>query len=321
MNIIAISIAACFIFAPLIGLFANTFSIVSGNVTTRWAATPKPLLGGISMFMAILFALIYSGIPFADHPILSCAGLFTMIGIYDDIAALSPKKKLALQFCGAFISAKFFLLLPFSPWFVLAILWIVFFTNAFNIIDGMDGVALTFATLLLTWLTILGNPHVFSYAVLGVCIGFLPYNFRNASLYIGDSGSHFLGSAIAILVLPSDIIGIGIPSFHFTDCLPLLYPVSDLLFVSVTRSLRHKSILTAGTDHIAHRLARIIGEKKTLYILSGITFFCIAISLVSHNIAGRNNYYVIIPIAFLGIASLLWLHKKTSFYFIKKNLF
>ncbi len=268
--------------------------------------------------MAILVALIYGGIPFADHPVLSCAGLFTMIGIYDDIVSLTPGKKMALQICGAFISAKWFLLLPFSPWFVLVVLWIVFFTNAFNIIDGMDGVALSFATLILTWIAVLGNPHAFSYSILGGCIGFLPYNIRNASLYLGDSGSHFLGSAIAILVLPSNIIGLGIPSYHFTDCLPLLYPVSDLLFVSITRLLRHKSILTAGTDHIAHRLARIVGEKKTLMILSGVTFFCIAISLISHVLPERNNYYFVIPIAILGMASLFWLQRRTRFYF-KKN--
>ncbi len=269
--------------------------------------------------MAILVALIYGGIPFADHPVLSCAALFTMIGIYDDIVSLTPGKKLSLQICGAFISAKWFLLLPFSPWFVLVVLWIVFFTNAFNIIDGMDGMALTFATLILTWIAVLGNPHAFSYSILGGCIGFLPYNIRKASLYLGDSGSHFLGSAIAILVLPSDIIGLGIPSYHLTDCLPLLYPVSDLLFVSITRTLRRKSIFTAGTDHIAHRLARITGEKKTLIILSGITLFCIAISLLCHDHPERNNSYIVIPITSLALASLIWLHRKTRNYFIQKN--
>lgn len=317
MNIIAISFIACFIFAPLIGMFANNFSIVSGNATTRWSSTPKPLLGGISMFMAILVALFYGGIPFADHPVLSCAGLFTMIGVYDDIVSLTPRKKLTLQICGAFISAKWFLLLPFSPWFVLVVLWIVFFTNAFNIIDGMDGLALSFATLILSWIAVLGNPHAFSYSILGVCIGFLPYNIRNASLYLGDSGSHFLGSAIAILVLPSDILGIGIPNYHLTDLLPLLYPVSDILFVSLTRLLRSTSILTPGTDHIAHRLARIVGEKKTIFILTGITFVCIAISLISHNMEERNNYQLLIPIGFLSMALLLFLHKKTRSYFRK----
>src|SRR5204863_9566732 len=132
-NIILTSCTFCFVFAPLVGIVATNFSVVSGNLATKWSHSPKPLLGGISMFLAISVAIFCSGIHFADHPVLSCAGLFTIVGIFDDIYTLTPGKKLALQFFAAIISAKFFLLAPFSPWFAVEVFWIVLFVNAFNL--------------------------------------------------------------------------------------------------------------------------------------------------------------------------------------------
>ena len=320
MNIALIAGIACFLLAPVIGTVALNYSIVSGTAATRWSHAPKPLLGGISMFLAIIVSMLVGEIPFADHPILSCAGLFTAVGIIDDVLSLTPGKKLMLQFSAAILALRFFFLVPFSPVFGIEVIWIVLFVNAFNLIDGMDGLAVSFAIIIFVWIALLGNPHAFSYALLGVCLGFLPYNFRNASLYLGDSGSHFLGSAIAVLILSPMLTGTGISSLHPPDFLPLLYPVSDILFVSVTRALRRTSILTGGTDHIAHRLARVAGEKRTVMILLGITFTCIIISL-SCKQSSESGTVLIVPFMLLAaLISLYLLHKKTRIYFISKPL-
>lgn len=315
-----ISLTICLVLAPAMGAAAKNLSIVSGKIAARWSHSPKPLLGGMTLSIAAFAAIRLHGVPASEFPILLTTGLFTIVGICDDVIRLTPHKKFILQIIAAIISVKWFLLIPLSPSFLILVLWIVFVTNAFNLIDGIDGLAVSYAVLIFSWMIILGTGHIFTYSVLGVCIGFFLYNIRPASLYLGDSGSHFLGSAIALLTLPSNALGgIGIGSWQITDLLPLFYPLCDIIFVSITRRSRGISITVGGTDHIAHRMSRVFGENKTVSLLLLLTFTGIALSLLLRKMPPFEEAMIFTSAVTLGVFLLWMLNKRTKSYFINRT--
>ena len=170
MNTLFISLAICLVLAPVMGAAAKDLSIVSGKMAARWSHSPKPLLGGMTLSIAAFAAVRLYGISDSEFPILLITGLFTIVGICDDVFGLKPRKKFLLQIIAAIVSVNYFLHIPVSPSFFIIVLWIVFITNAFNLIDGIDGLAVSYAVLIFSWMIILGSGHVFSYSVLGVCI-------------------------------------------------------------------------------------------------------------------------------------------------------
>jgi UDP-GlcNAc:undecaprenyl-phosphate GlcNAc-1-phosphate transferase len=266
----------CFLLACLLSVYltplmrqaALRFGIVDrpdGRLKNQ--AEPVPYLGGLAVYVAFLVTLAFT-FTF-DREVLGLllgGTLLLLLGLVDDFGVLSPKVKLMGQFLAAFVMVKAgikvqIVFLPDLVNIILSAFWIVAVTNAFNIIDIMDGLAAGVASvccLVLSYVAIVNGRPVIAMMTLslaGAMIGFLRYNFSPAKIYLGDTGSLFIGCMIASICLIGSYtahnrIGILIP------VVVLGVPLFDMLFVSYIRWRRGMSILLGSPDHFALRLRK-----------------------------------------------------------------
>ena len=218
---------------------------------------------------------------------LAGALVISLVGVYDDICGLRPSSKLIAQIIAALLPISFGLTIPlFHPLvsFWIALFWIVGITNAFNLLDNMDGLAAGIAAIASGILAI----HAFesgdltlaaaAAAVTGAAIGFLVYNFQPASIFMGDGGSLFLGYSLGTLSLMRatarplvSLSIIAVPLFV------LAIPIFDTTLVTVLRVLHGRSIAQGGRDHSSHRLVSLgLSERHavlTLYVISAAAGF------------------------------------------------
>jgi UDP-GlcNAc:undecaprenyl-phosphate GlcNAc-1-phosphate transferase len=253
-----------------------------------------PRGAGVSMFFAFALAFLFSlflhrdSLSFLSGAILSGGALIVGIGLSDDVFSLGAKMKLVSQIAVSFVPISFgirigslsvgsaVLTLPPFLSFVFSLAFIVFLTNAFNLIDGLDGLAAGVALLALAplFLSGAGEDHSFLCAALfGAILGFLPYNKHKASIFMGDSGSLFLGYAISLLVIALKGDSENAANGGFTlPILPvlliLLYPICDTSFAILRRLKKRKSIFEADANHIHHRLLRMgLSHERAVLIL------------------------------------------------------
>jgi UDP-GlcNAc:undecaprenyl-phosphate GlcNAc-1-phosphate transferase len=204
------------------------------------------------------------------------------IGLYDDIKHINPPTKLAFQILAATIVIFFgsntinFFRWPIAN-ILLTFLWLVGITNAFNLLDNMDGLAGGVAFIASGFLSVFfyntGHPDllVISLSLAGSILGFLIFNFPPAKIFMGDSGSMLIGFTLAALTVArrtqaSNILAIvGVPTLIF------LLPILDTGLVAITRILRGQSPATGGTDHTSHRLVAYgLSERQAVLVLYGI---------------------------------------------------
>ena len=251
-------------------------------------ARPMPLLGGAAIVMASLLTLLLLRDRFEFQQlgsILLGAALMALVGFYDDRWGLRPILKLIAQLAAAtilIISGVKVTALP-EEWMNIAVtlVWVVGLTNSLNLLDNMDGlssgVASVCAAFFLVMAALSGQIYVgaLAAAVLGATLGFLAYNFNPASIFMGDTGSLFLGFMLA---------AIGI-KLRFPDNVPFVtwmvpiivmgMPIFDTTLVFISRLRRGKNPLTTpGKDHVSHRL---VGKGFTTreavmshYLISGM---------------------------------------------------
>jgi UDP-GlcNAc:undecaprenyl-phosphate GlcNAc-1-phosphate transferase len=229
---------------------------------------PTPLLGGVAIYVATIAALLIFGQQqeiTQFFAILIGATLVSFCGLWDDRRPLSPAIKLIAQTAAALIlfsSGVAVAVLPDPPLnFAVTMLWVIGITNAFNLLDNMDGLSggvSAVAALFFMVLAIMSHQVLvgsLSAALLGACVGFLLYNFNPASIFMGDSGSLFIG-----FILASIGIKLRFPdrSTDVTWMIPLLVlgmPIFDTALVTLSRLRRGKNpFTTPGHDHVSHRL-------------------------------------------------------------------
>ena len=250
----------------------------------RWHRTrPIPLLGGFAIIGGCITGLVMVDEWRPLIPLAICSGLMAALGAVDDFRTVRPSMKLVAQM----LVAGLLLVLVSPPPMtgsvivdqLLAFTWIVGITNAFNLLDNMDGLSAGVATIAGTgYLALLLSGHASPLTVpvaafVGATAAFLVYNFPPASIFMGDSGSFFLGSFLA---------GVGLmmgPSLErpahaaFVPMLILLVPIFDTAFVTYTRKRAGRSAMVGGRDHTSHRLVALgVSERAavlTLYALAG----------------------------------------------------
>ena len=255
----------------------------------RWHRNPTPTLGGVGIFVAFLATLIALYLIkdvrelFLDRwSIIAGIMIMFFIGLYDDIKHINPPTKLVFQILAATVVIFFGnYTINFFRWpianILLTFLWLVGITNAFNLLDNMDGLAGGVALIASGFLSVFfytaGYPDllIISLALAGSISGFLIFNFPPAKIFMGDSGSMLLGFALAALAIArrtqaSNIFAIvGVPILIF------LLPILDTGLVAITRILRGQSPATGGTDHTSHRLVAFgLSERQALLVLYGI---------------------------------------------------
>ena len=256
----------------------------------RWHEQPTPTFGGIGIFLgfaaAVLLALATGAVEWSSElgGILAGMTLLFVAGLVDDLRHLSPLAKLALQITAAVIVLASGLEVEIVGNTVLAwgigLLWLVGITNAFNLLDNMDGLAATLAAIACGYFAIDAvteheNELVLVLALsLGLaCTGFLPFNLRpgkRAAVFMGDAGSQVLGFGLASLALASSWTVAG--TTFATILLPLLIlavPILDTTLVTVVRLAQRRPVTQGGTDHTSHRLVYYgLSESKAVLLLA-----------------------------------------------------
>jgi UDP-GlcNAc:undecaprenyl-phosphate GlcNAc-1-phosphate transferase len=293
--LIIFSIAFCLSLAltPLVRNIALRYNLVAEPRHDRWHKKPTALLGGIAIYVASLASILLF-LPLTKELIgllLGATLLFTF-GLLDDFKHFGPQVKILAQIiagCIAIFSGVVVKLIPY-PFIAipLTILWIVGITNSFNILDNMDGLACGVAfisSIMLFFSSILLKNTDIGLATLilaGATLGFLPYNFNPARIFMGDSGSMFLGFSLATVA----IMGTArhVENLLVTLAIPVLIlgvPIFDTTFVALMRKIRGRPFMQGGKDHTSHRLVSLgLSERKTvllLYLLS-ILFGLIALA-------------------------------------------
>jgi UDP-GlcNAc:undecaprenyl-phosphate GlcNAc-1-phosphate transferase len=264
-----------------------------------------------------------------------CGTVIFLLGVYDDIKGATYKKKLAVQIPSSVI--LYFLGFKISiitlPWggslplgilaFPLTILWLLLICNGLNLIDGRDGLAsgmVIFSSFTLAVASfILGHPVIaFLFtAIAGASLGFLPYNFPPATIYMGDSGSLFLGFTMAALAIKGSMKGTtGVALVIPMVALGLV--ITDTLLAAVRRFAVGKPFYVADKDHIHHRIDGIFGHNsiRSLMIQYAFSlFFCVlAIILI---FAGKEITFLTLLVTAVGIGVLL--HKLGYIRFIRDD--
>ncbi len=299
--------------------------LVATPSDARWHTTATPTFGGIGLILGIgagMGAAFAAGVADPSAELLAvlggCALLF-FAGLADDVFHLRPVTKLAAQFGAAGIALAGGMRAEIFSNDVLALglafLWLVGLTNAFNLLDNMDGLAASMAAIACAYFAVaavmpLENNEAtlaLSLAVCFACAGFLPFNLRlrrPAAVFMGDSGSQVLGFALAALGLLGSWKEAG--TTVATLVLPLLVlavPILDTALVTFVRLLEGRPVSQGGKDHTSHRLVyRGLSERRAVILLAVIAAALGATSL-GYNVLA--NPYVTLVGVLLTFAALL----------------
>jgi len=329
--IYALLIAAVITFAltPVAMRAAWRLGVVDRPDGRRIHDRPIPLLGGVAIFLGILVAVLPNlEVDRRYASILIGAGLICLLGVVDDRFGIPPLPKLLGQIACAAIpvatgmtidSITIPLIEPSTVSFgvlayPLTIIFIVAVANVVNLADGMDGLAagvcgisaLTFAILALSLGRI--SAGVMAAAVAGACLGFLPWNFNPAKVFMGDSGALVLGFLLACVSIQGVMKTAAALSLVF-PLVVLLVPILDTSFVILKRLKSGQSIASADKNHFHHRLLRVGYTQRQavglLYAWSGVlAAFALAIRLFPYRTEGTWNLWPSIGLTLFGLIAL-----------------
>lgn len=283
----------------------------------RIHAIPIPRIGGVAVYLSVTLALSLCAVFLAQtvegnarfgesylHLVIG-SGAVMLIGLADDLKGVSPASKIFAQAAAALYlyAVGFRIELVTNPFgevvalgwlsLPLTVLWLVGMSNAFNLIDGLDGLAAGvgfFATVSLFVAAVLNDrwdAAIVTAALGGALLGFLRFNFSPASIFLGDSGSLFVGFAMAALAIQSSMkasaaIAVAAPLFA------LALPILDVAIAVLRRFLTGRNIFEPDHDHIHHRLLRMgVTPRKAVIILYGVAALCASLSLVT--MSGRKQ--------------------------------
>jgi len=265
-------------------------------------STPLPRLGGVAIFLSFALSMGVAALWSMRNPslrgpsflttmltILGPATLIFLLGVYDDIRPVGPYVKFSVQavagimlFLGGLRIVNIPVLFGFRvlPWYVglpCTVLWVLAITNAFNLIDGLDGLAAgsaLFSTLVAFVVALLNGPSlvtVMTIALAGAILGFLRFNFNPATIFLGDSGSLFIGFLLSALALSgaqkaSTIVAVAIPIVSFG--LPILETTLSIL----RRLIGGRPVFTADREHIHHKLLQHgLTHRQVVVVLYGVS--------------------------------------------------
>ncbi len=293
---------------PVVRAMAARIGAVDHPSARKIHVSATPLLGGIAVYLAFLTAVLANTAGLVD-PLIATEGLvgvliggtlLLVLGIRDDLHEVPATVKLIVQIAAAGIviwSGKLFTFFPHGVLgdvlnVLLTVLWIVGITNAFNFFDGMDGLATGLAVIIAFFLGIVAfqtnQPSLgwIAVALVGAGLGFLPYNFRpryNATIFLGDAGSTFLGFTLACLAVKGNwadrnpIVSVSAPILIFAVLIyDMVHTTVERIYLRKITSLK-EWLEYVGKDHMHHRLERALGSRTEAVLM--IYLLCIALGL------------------------------------------
>ncbi|HEX5937648.1 MAG TPA: MraY family glycosyltransferase [Actinomycetota bacterium] len=332
LTVFLVAAGTTFALTPAVRRFATRIGAIDRPAERKLHTVPTPTMGGLAMWMGFLVAMVASRfLPFFDavnetaaEPLAAVVTCTLMVGLgaIDDRRDMSALAKLTAQI---FIAGILVLLGVQLAYFVLpgeglailgadeavplTVLWVVACANAINLVDGLDGLAAGMVAIAATTFFIYligggGDPSetasvaaLLSAITVGICLGFLPWNFHPARIFMGDTGSMLLGMLVAIATIagvgndptPPDrgeVAVIALPLL--VPLLVLAIPFLDVLLAIVRRTRKGLGIAHADKEHIFHRLMDIgHGHRQTVLLMYLWTALFCGASLAIGVIDGR----------------------------------
>jgi UDP-GlcNAc:undecaprenyl-phosphate GlcNAc-1-phosphate transferase len=282
-----------------------------------------PKAGGIAIVAANLFVIVLTGKLTSSEilAILPASVIIFIFGVWDDAKGLSAGWKLTGQFLATVIliwqgiQIRMFVGFPVLN-FAVTCLWIVGVTNAFNLVDSMDGLAVglaAIASVFFLFVTIDSNEldlAFLSAVILGSCIGMFYYNATPARTFLGDAGAQFLGFILATIAMAYTPPGFPQPSSWFVPILLLSIPIFDTSFVAISRLRRGLPIYQAGQDHIYHRLTRLgMSSTQSVTIMHVAALFTGCLAFVALSLAPLWANLIFGLTLLCGAVIFFWLEK------------
>lgn len=320
---------------PLVRMLAFKLDFIAVPKADRAHTEPTALMGGLAMYVAAISALLLVTIlatlldshrfglrEFAA--ILTGASFMAAVGLWDDRHALPPRVKLVAQiapvtlvfFMGTRVSLPLF---NIGQWnevmnFLITAVWILYITNAVNFLDNADGIAVmtsvtTSAIFLL--IAILNDQYLVSIlaaAVLGASLGFARYNLPlpKSTIFMGDSGSLFLGFLLAILGIKIRIPTNDIQITWMAPIIVLGLPIFDTAMVFISRTRRGTSFFQGGIDHTTHRLSRLGMDKLSVALVVTVINGALGLVAIFITLATVSEAYTVAVALLALVFYALW---------------
>ena len=284
---------AALVLTPLVRRVALRYDLVSKPVDDRWGQRVIARLGGVAIFLAFGIAALAWSPPEASALGFSLGlALAFAWGLVDDVWRMPPYTKLVGQLViGSLVvfSGVRFVLVPLWLSIPLSVLWLVLVMNAFNLLDNMDGLAAGIGAIASGFCVLhsmVAGQWVVAMvgmSIAGACVGFLRYNVPPAKIFMGDSGSHFLGLGLAGLAIMGNWRhSTQLLSVVAVPALVLAVPIFDTCFVTIQRLLHRQHPFAGGSDHVSHRLAILgLSVPQTVLVLYAISACLGALSILS----------------------------------------
>jgi UDP-GlcNAc:undecaprenyl-phosphate GlcNAc-1-phosphate transferase len=307
-------------------LLSVLFLLLVKEASRRWnflISQGVPSIGGISMGLAFFAGFLLmepsaTCLPREIQGILIASGVILISGIDDDHKELSVIQKFAVQLIAASILVVFgvrtnFVYVGEPLNIAVSLLWIIGITNAMNLLDVMDGLTGGTALVILSGFAAISAMSgdsltlVLSCVLGGTVFGFWIYNVPPAKVYMGNSGSHFLGIVLASIGLTAHYATLERTVALLAPLLLLGFPILDTLFLILMRLRKGKSAFNKSEDHMALRFFKKgYSKRKTLAVMMGWTLFFVAIGLI---MSKATNLFAVIALVFAGLGSLVLIKK------------
>ena len=315
---VAVAFAISFLMTPPVKRFAEAVGAMDiPKDERRVHKIPIPRMGGLAIYLGwVLTTLLFCEMNMQMAGLLLGSVIIVVMGAIDDIVSLSPWVKLGGQIAAALVAIRFGVVFDtisnFNPlsdnnfiqvgWLSvpLTVFWIIACTNAVNLIDGLDGLAVGVSTIssvtMLVVALFVSEPGVtvILAALTGACIGFMPYNLNPAKIFMGDVGSQLLGFVLSCVSI------MGLFKFHaiITFLVPfmaLALPLADTTFAFFRRILHGQSPFHADKGHFHHRLLAMgMNQKQVVALLYAVSA---VLGLIAVLLAGQSELVRILCLA------------------------
>lgn len=276
--VLGLAFLLSFLLTPLCVALAFRSGILDVPSERKIHSRPIPRLGGLAIFLSVLFS-VGRNLQFSKAltGLVCSAGLVYLVGLWDDARGLSARTRLLAQVAAALMLVSFGVHVTFIPKIpgevfletLITVLWMVGITNAINFLDGVDGLASGMGALCallflaITWPTRQSHVSFFTVALAGACLGYLPYNWNPAKIFLGDAGSTFIGFSLAGLAIMGTWAHSNPLLAMSTPLLILSIPIFDMIYTTISRvrnGLVHNVkewLEYTGKDHFHHRLMNL----------------------------------------------------------------
>lgn len=289
MAILALLISL--VLVPFVAKLAIKIGAVDKPNARKVHTKLMPRMGGLAIYISFFIVLFLSQEITREHIGLLLGGtVLVIVGIIDDVKDIPAKVKLVGQIVAACIVVAFGVRIEFMTNFILGgmfplymfsvpftVLWIVAITNAVNLIDGLDGLAAGTSIIAAATMAIsgyaTGQTEMASVALIliGASLGFLKYNFHPATIFMGDTGSMFLGYNLAVLAVMGFTKSFTLLSL-VTPILVLAIPILDTMFAIIRRKMNHRPIFKPDKNHLHHCLLNYgFSHRDTVLIIYGVS--------------------------------------------------